>query len=83
MRFDKTCTLATMTGHLVYTLNTLVATNHCHALTLFVQPAQHLPRIRAAKVIACYLAALPPESHLAEPNPWTLGSEGRETQTCS
>jgi hypothetical protein len=64
--------LAIMTCHLIYSFGSLLSLNHCHAVTLFVQPVWHFSHIRTAKVISCYLAALPPEPHAVEPNPWAL-----------
>lgn len=61
-----------MTRHLTYSFDSLLDLNHRHAVTLFFQPVGLLSHIRTAEVISCYLAALPPEPHTAEPNPWVL-----------
>src|SRR3954447_16673578 len=60
-------------GHypiLSYPFTSLITTKHRFAPSMFFQPAKNASQLKAAKVIASYLAVLPPEPAAAERNSW-------------
>jgi hypothetical protein len=65
----------------VYPLADRLTTKHRSAPSLFFQSAKTASHMRAAKVIASYLAALPPVPATAEPNPWIVVLKTGETST--